>query len=333
MRIDLRRGVAMVTAVAAFVFAAFAGGLFASAANAQPYPNRSIRVVVPYAPGGGVDTIVRLLAPRMGELLGQSLVIENRPGGGTVIATELVVRSKPDGYTMLATGAPIFLNTALGMKLPYDVLTDIEPISLMVILPGVIAVHPSQPYRTIAELVAAARAKPGAISYGSAGIGSIGHLGGELFRARAGIDVVHVGYKGSAPALADLVGGQLPMLVDALVPTGMQAKAGKVRALAVASDKRSSMLPDVPTLAEAGYPDLVFGGTFGLAAPPKTPADVIARFHDAMRRAITEPAAAKQIEEAGFQIVANTPAEYAAYIRAEIAKWTEVVRRNNIKAE
>ncbi len=304
-----------------------------AAQSPDAYPSRAVRVVVPYAPGGGVDTVIRALAPRTGELLGQPLVVENRPGGATVIATDLVAKSKPDGYTLLATGAPIYLNSALGMKLPYDVSADLEPISLLVILPGILAVHPSQPIRSVADLVAAAKASPGKISFGSAGIGSIGQLGGELFKARAGIDIVHVGYKGSAPALNDLVGGQLPVLVDALVPTGLQVKAGKVHALAVASTRRAAMLPNVPTLAEAGYPNLTFGGTFGLMAPAKTAPATIDRLHKAIATALAEPALNQRLVELGYEIIANSPAEYRAFIRTELAKWTEVVRQNNIKPE
>lgn len=300
---------------------------------ADAYPTRVIRLVVPYAPGGGVDAVMRLLAPRMSELLGQAIVVDNKAGGATISATDYVVKAVPDGYTLLATGAPIYLNTALGKKLPYDPLKDLAPISLVVNNPCLIIVHPSVPAKSIKELVALSKTRAEGLNYGSAGIGSIAHLGGELLKAKTGIQMNHIPYKGSAPALVDLVGGQLPVLVDAMIPSLTQVNAGKGVALAIAASERSPLLPNVPTLAEAGYPGLNFGGTFGLMAPGKTPPEVIAKIHAALLKAISTPEMRKQLTGMGYQIVANSPNEYASYIRNEIAVWSKIVKDNDIQAE
>jgi tripartite-type tricarboxylate transporter receptor subunit TctC len=303
------------------------------AESAAAYPSRQIRLIVPYAAGGGVDTVMRQLAPRLSTLLGQQVIIDNKPGGATVIATDAVAKARPDGYTLLATGAPISINQALRMQLPYDVLRDLEPISLVVTLPGLIMVHPSVPAKSLKQLVELAKSKPGGLSFGSAGIGSIGHLGGALLCAKAGISMQHIGYKGSAPATTDLVGGQIPVLVDAIIPSGAQVKAGRAVALAIASKRRSPLFPDVPTTAEAGYPDVLFGGTFGLMAPAHTPPAIIAKFHQALIAAIDTPGMRKQLTDLGYEIVADSPAEYGAFIRSEIDTWSKIVQANDIKPE
>ena len=269
----------------------------------------------------------------MSEALGQPIVVENRPGAGTITATEAAARAEPDGHFLLAVGAPIYLNTALGIKTPYDPLKDLAPVSLLVNNPGLLLVGPSVSARNVKELVALSKSQKGGLSYASAGPGSIAHLAGELLKARIGIDMLHIPYKGSAPALADLMGGQLPVAIDAMIPSGAQVKAGKVRALAILSTERSPLLPDVPTIAEAGFPGLEASATFGLMLPGKTPPAVIAKVHAAMRRAISHPATRKQLDEMGYQVVANTPEQFATFLREQIATWTKIVKDNNIKAE
>jgi tripartite-type tricarboxylate transporter receptor subunit TctC len=265
--------------------------------------------------------------------LGQPIVVENRPGAGTMTATEAVVRAEPDGHQLLAVGAPIYLNTALGIKTPYDPLKDLAPVSLLVNNPGLLLVGSSVNAKNVKELVALSKAQKGGLSYASAGPGSIAHLAGELLKARIGIDMLHIPYKGSAPALADLMGGQLPVAIDAIIPSGAQVKAGKVRALAILASERSPLLPDVPTMAEAGFPGLEASATFGLMLPAKTPPAVIAKVHAAMKKAISNPATRKQLDEMGYQVVANTPEQFGIYLRDQIATWTKIVKDNNIKAE
>lgn len=312
------------------------GALSAAAAWAQgpgDYPTRPIRLVVPYAAGGGVDTVMRAISPQMSEALGQPVVVENRPGGGTMNATDYVAKAPADGYTLLATGAPIYLNSALGLKLPYDPLKDLAPISLVVNNPGVIVVSPSVPVKTLKELVEFSQRSKDGLNYGSAGVGSIGHLGGELFKAKTGAKMTHIPYKGSAPALVDLMGGQISVLVDALIPTGVQVKAGKGVALAVMSEQRSALLPEVPTVAESGFPGFSVGGSFGMMAPGKTPPAIVAKVHAAMRKAVDTPQTRKQLTDMGYEVIANSPGEYGSYIRSQIGVWTQTVKDNGIKAE
>ena len=225
-----------------------AGSAFGQADN---FPSKPIRLIVPYAAGGGTDLVMRAIAPGMSEALGQPIVVENRPGAGTITATEAAVRAEPDGHFLLAVGAPIYLNTALGIKTPYDPLKDLAPVSLLVNNPGLLLVGPSVSARNVKELVALSKSQKGGLSYASAGPGSIAHLAGELLKARIGIDMLHIPYKGSAPALADLMGGQLPVAIDAMIPSGAQVKAGKVRALAILSTERSPLLPPAGSLLVA----------------------------------------------------------------------------------
>lgn len=305
-----------------------AGSAFGQADN---FPTKPIRLIVPYAPGGGTDLVMRAIAPGMSEALGQPIVVENRPGAGTITATDAAVRADPDGHLLLAVGAPIYLNTALGIKTPYDPLKDLAPVSLLVNNPALLLVGPSVSARNVKELVALSKSEKGGLSYASAGSGSIAHLVGELLKARIGIDMMHIPYKGSAPALADLMGGQLPVAIDAMIPSGAQVKAGKVRALAILSTERSPLLPDVPTIAEAGFPGLEASATFGLMLPGKTPPAVIAKVHAAMRQAISHPATRKRLDEMGYQVVANTPEQFGTFLREQIGTWTKIVKDNNIK--
>ncbi len=309
-------------------------GLVGSAfAQADNFPTKPIRLIVPYAAGGGTDLVMRAIAPGMSEVLGQPIVVENRPGAGTITATEAAVRADPDGHLLLAVGAPIYLNTALGIRTPYDPLRDLAPVSLLVNNPGLLLVGNSVSAKNVKELIALSKSQKGGLSYASAGTGSIAHLAGELLKARIGIDMLHIPYKGSAPALADLMGGQLPVAIDAMIPSAAQVRAGKVRALAILASERSPLLPDVPTIAEAGFPGLEASATFGLMLPAKTPPAVIAKVHAAMRRAISQPATRKQLDEMGYQVVANTPEQFGAFLREQITTWTKIVKDNNIKAE
>ena len=322
-----------IQACIAGLLACLSGAAFAQSGAADNFPNRAIRLTVPYAAGGGTDLVMRAIAPGMSAVLGQPVVVENKPGGGTINATVAVVQAAPDGYNLLAVGAPIYLNTALGIQTPYDPLKDLVPVSLLVNNPGLLLVGPASPAKTVKDLVQMTKAQKGGLNYATAGVGSIGHLAMELIKSRLGVEMQHVPYKGSAPALADLMGGQVPVAIDAMIPSGVQVKAGKVRALAILANERSPLLPDVPTLAESGYQGIAVGGTFGLMLPAKTPPAVVAKVHGAMLKAINDPATRKRLDEMGYEVVANTPEQFGAYLRDQITTWTRIVKDNNIKVE
>lgn len=319
----------------AFLTALAAGlaGPASAQSNASNFPNRPIRLIVPYAPGGGTDLVMRAIAPGVAEALGQPVVVENRPGGGTINATEIAVRAAPDGHTLLAVGAPIYLNTAVGIKTPYDPLKDLTPLSLLVNNPGLLLVSSKIEASNVKELVAQSKSRPTGFNYASAGTGSIGHLGGELVKAKLGLNMLHIPYKGSAPALADLMGGQVEVALDAMIPSGAQVKAGKVRALGILTKQRSPLLPDVPTLAELGYPGLEVGATFGLMLPANVPPAIVEKVHTAVMKAINEPATRKQLVEMGYEIVANTPEQFGSYLRQQISTWTSIVKENRITVD
>ena len=311
-----------------------AGFCTAMPAMAQSsFPDRPIRLTVPYAAGGGTDLVMRAIAPGMAEILGQPVVVENKPGGGTINATTIVARAAPDGYSLLAVGAPIYLNTALGIKTPYDVQRDLMPLTLLVKNPGLLLVSNDLPVKSVKELIALSKSTQGGFSYGSAGNGSIGHLGGELLKVQLGLKMLHIPYKGSAPVLADLMGHQIQVALDAMIPAGPQVKAGKVRALAVLSKERLPLLPDVPTLGESGFPPDESAATFGLMLPAKTPPAIASKLHDAIVKSMNAPATRKQLEEMGYLLVGNTPEQFATFLREQTERWTQIVKDNNIRAE
>lgn len=304
-----------------------------AAPAADGYPSRTVRLVVPYAPGGALDTVARALAPRLAERLGQAVIVENKPGAATIIGNDTVAKAAPDGHTLLFAAAPIALNTALGIRTPYDVQRDFAPISLVASGGALVLVHPSTPYRTLPDIVQAARATPGGLTYATAGAGSMPHLIGEGLKVASGANLVHVGYKGSTPALQDAMSGAITVLIDGYVPSGVQAQAGKLRAIAYAAPKRSPLLPDVPTTAEQGYPDLVGGGFFGLLAPAGTPRPIVERVHAAVRDALAQPDLRDSLVKQGYEVHGSTPAEYAEYIRRQVERWTPVAKAAGIKPE
>jgi tripartite-type tricarboxylate transporter receptor subunit TctC len=309
------------------------GGL-APRVSAQPargFPTRPVRVIVPFTPGGALDTVARMVGQRLAEKLEQPVLIENRPGAANVIGNDLVAKAAPDGHTLLFAAAPLALNTALGMKLPYQPLADFAPISLVASIPVLIMAHPGTPYRNLADLVATARSAP--VNYASPGVGSMPHLIGEALRTRAGLQFPHIGYKGAAPALQDALAGTVPVLIDAYIPSGAQIPAGKLRGLAVAAERRSAVLPDLPTTVEQGFPDLVGSGFYGLLAPARTPPAIIEALHAAVVASVNGTDVRERLVRQGYEVHASTPAEYAAYLRREIDRWTPVVRAAGIKPE
>ena len=315
--------------------AAVAGGnlLLGAEARAQgdSFPSKPVRVVVPYAPGGALDTVARLVAQRLGERLGQTFVIDNKPGANNIIGMENVARAQPDGYTLLFAAAPISLNVALGIKQPYDVIKDFAPISLLATTPVIIAVNPAAPYKNLKEIVDASRVEGKGLSYATAGVGSMPHLLGEAFRIKSGANLTHIGYKGSAPALQDVLGGSVPVMMDAYTPGGVQVSAGKLRGIAVASPKRLATLPDVPTTAEEGYPDMIGEAFYGILAPSGTPPAVIEKLHSAAVAVAGDPEVRDRLAKQGYNVVGSTPEEYKAHIQREIDRWTETVKAAGIQ--
>jgi tripartite-type tricarboxylate transporter receptor subunit TctC len=306
----------------------------AAPALAQDYPTRPITLIVPYAAGGGNDVMARIVADKMGAALGQPIVVENRGGAGGSIATRAVAHAPADGYTLgLGGTGTLAIDPTLYPNVGYDPRKDFAPIGLIATSALVVLVHPSVPAKTIPELIALARQEPGKLAYASAGVGSGIHLGAELFAYMAGIKLTHVPYKGSAPALTDLLGGHVQIYFSSLPPAIGLVQDGKVRALAVTGPERSKIFPDLPTVAEAALPGYAAVLHYGIVAPARTPKPVVDKLAAALGTAIASPDVARKIATDGAEIMGMTPAEYAADIDREEAKWSEVVRRSGAKAE
>jgi tripartite-type tricarboxylate transporter receptor subunit TctC len=301
-------------------------GLLASG-HAQTYPVRPVTLMVAFTPAGPSDVLARVLGRKLEELLKQPIVVVNRPGAGGNLGAEAVATAAPDGYTLLMGNNSILAtNASLYKKLPYDPEKDFKPISLIGNQPNILVVNPKVPAKSMAELIALAKAKPGELNYASSGVGTAAHLAGALFRAQADVDIVHVAYKGAAPALQDLIAGQVQMMFATAASVAGFIKAGTVRPLAVTSLHRSSFLPDLPTVAEQGLPGFEATTWHGLVAPAGTPAAVIDTLHAATVKALQDPAVVKSLTELGVDIAPSTPDEFAKYITAEIPKWAAVVK-------
>jgi tripartite-type tricarboxylate transporter receptor subunit TctC len=300
--------------------------------NAQTYPTRPIRVIVPYAPGGGSDILARLLQQKTSEDLGQQLVIDNRPGAASTLGTQLIARAVPDGYTIGMIDTALVINPGLFPKLPYDAAKDFAPITVVATSPLVFAVHPSVPASNLKQLVALVKAKPGVLNFSSAGNGSASHLAGEQFRAVAGIDIVHVPYKGAGPQAADIVAGQSMMGFTTPASIMPHVRAGKVRAFGISGPKRSPSLPGLPTFIEQGF--VVDAMPFwALVAPAGTPKEIIARLNKAIVKQIRTPEFRDRLIELAFDPVGNTPEEFGTLIRTEIPKWKKVIQDAGVKVE
>jgi len=302
-------------------------------ALAQPYPAKPVRFVVGFPPGGGTDIMARLLAAKLPEFLGQPFVVENRPGAATNIATEHVVRSAPDGYTILVTTATMAMNSSFYKKLPFDVLRDLAPVSIFSDSPNVLVVRASLAAKDVGEVVALARAKPGVLNYSSAGTGTTQHMTGELFKLRTGTDIVHVPFKGTGPSLTTLIAGDVDMTfanIPAILP---HVRAGRLRALAVAGDKRSDLMPEVPTMKEASVDGVEVTIWYGVLAPAATPREVIDTLAAAVIKAARSPDIRSRLLEQGAEPIGNTPEEFARQLRAEVARWNKVVAASGIRVD
>ena len=300
---------------------------------AAPYPNKPIRLVVPFSPGGGNDIAARFVAQRLTEGFGQTAVVDNRPGAGSTLGTDVVAKSAPDGYTLLVTHNAIAINQTLYPKLPYDTVRDFAQVAIIGVTTNTLVVNPTVPVKTTKELIALARAKPGALNYASTGAGGTSHLAMEYFRLETGLNLVHIPYKGTAPALTDLVGGQTQAMISALPGTVPFINAKRVVALATTGKKRSAFLPDLPTLDESGVKGYEFDTWYGLHAPAKVPKDVIAKLSAEISKSLSRPEVKDQLFKQGIEVQITTPEEFAAYVRAEVAKMGKIIKASGAKPE
>lgn len=301
-------------------------------AQAQSYPNRSVRLVIGYTPGGSADLTARLMGQWLSEKLGQSFVIENRPGGGTNIATEAVLRAAPDGYTLLLVAPANAINASLYEKLNFDFLKEVEPIAALIRFPNVVAVHPSLPVKTIPELIAYAKANPGKLNMASSGNGSTIHMSGELFKMITGVNMVHVPYRGGAPALTDLIAGQVQVMFDNLPTCAEHVKSGKLRGLAVTSTTRSDVLPDLPPLADF-LPGYEASAWYGIGAPKGTPAEIVGRLNNAVNEILADPKVKAKFAEYGAMLIPGSAADFGRLLAEETEKWGKVVKFSGAKVD
>ena len=304
------------------------------AARAQTYPNRNITLVVPFPPGGSTSIVGRVVADKMSQLLGQSIVVDNRGGAGGTVGTKAVAKSEPDGYTLLAgyTGT-LAIGPSLYRNAGYDPRKDFEPIGSIGCSPSSLVVHPSFPVKSVAELIAYAKANPGKVNFGSAGVGTVGHITGEYFAHATGIKIVHIPYKGTGPAMGDLLGGHIPMSFSPIATTAGNVKGGLLRGLAVTSVHRNTLLPDVPTMIEAGVPDFDASLCYGLVAPAGTPRSVIDRLNEALQAALGSDEVKKQLELDGTEVIASTPEQYADFIDKDEKKWSKLAKASGVEPE
>jgi tripartite-type tricarboxylate transporter receptor subunit TctC len=309
--------------------ACIAGG----AGWAQPYPAKPVRIIAPFPPGGSVDVMARLISPRTSELMGQQIVIDNRSGASGSIGSELAARAAPDGYTLLLNTLPFVTNQYLYRKVPYDAVKDFTPVSLLGAAPALLVVHPSVPVYSVAELVRLAKAKPGALDYASAGVGTNHHIAGELLNYLAKINITAVQYKGGGPATIAALGGEAGITYPNIVAAVPYVKAGRLRALGVTSAHRSPVVPDIPTIAEAGVPGYEFTPWFVVVAPAGTPAAVVTQLNEYVTKAMRSPDLADRFAREGVEVIASTPAELAKHIRSEQDKWARVIRERGMRAE
>jgi tripartite-type tricarboxylate transporter receptor subunit TctC len=307
--------------------------MFASVATGQSYPARPVRLIIPFPPGGSNDIVGRMIAAQLGERLGQQVVVDNRGGAGGTIGTELAAKAPADGYTLLLISTAYAFNTSIYRKLPYDPVKSFTPVTLLGSGPGVLVANPGLPVNSVAELIALAKQKPGKLNNASAGIGSFQHLASELFRIQAGIELLHVPYKGGGPAMVDLMGGQADVSVGSLIQMLPHIRSGKLKALGTTGAKRSPVVPDVPTVAEAGVPGYEASNWWGILAPAGTPPAIVDRLHEELAAVQGSAETKRRFETEGAEALPMSSAEFGAFIAAETAKWARVVKEAGITAE
>lgn len=301
-------------------------------ANAQKYPSQSIRFIVPFAAGGGADTTARILGQRLSEALGQTVVVDNRPGASAIIGTDIAAKSQPDGYTILLASSILTVNPGMGRKLPYDTMRDFTPISLLTRSPHLLAVHPSVPAKSVKELVALAKSRPGQLTFASGSNGGASHLSGELFSSSARIKMINVPYRGSGQAVLAIVTGEVSLGFNDVMTNLPQMKAGRLRALAVTSLKRLPSIPDLPTIAESGYSGFDSGVWFGVLAPARTPQEIISRLNSELVNIARRPEFMQRLVSEGSEVVGSSPEQFGDYIKTETARWAKIIKAANIKA-
>jgi tripartite-type tricarboxylate transporter receptor subunit TctC len=302
-------------------------------AQSQAYPARTIRFIVPYVPSGGVDFVARTLAEKLSQTFSHPVIVDNRPGGSTNIGTELVARAAPDGYTFLVASVPTSVNMTLFKNLRFNIIKDFIHISLLSTAPNILVVHPSLPVKSVHELIAYAKARPGQLTFGSAGIGTSNHLSGELFKIMAGIDMLHVPYKGGGAAVTELLGGHISMYFATPPSVMSHVQSGKLRALGVTSEKRSASVPDIPTISESGLPGFDQSAWHGLFAPAGTPAPIIAKLSAEVVKVLRMPDVEKRFNSQAVDVIASSPEEFAAFIRQDVAKYERLIKTANIHVE
>jgi tripartite-type tricarboxylate transporter receptor subunit TctC len=307
--------------------------LLASAVVHAQYPERPIRLIVSYPPGGGTDVTARTLLGRLTEGLGRQIVIDNRPGAGSVIGTDLVAKAAPDGYTLLMSDTTFGIIPGLYPRLPFDATRDFQPVSQVTSVPVGLVVNPGVPAKSVKDLVALAKARPGGLNFGSGGIGTPVHMAGELLRLRANINIVHIPYKGAGPAFIDLLGGHFQMMFPTLQSAVPHIKSGKLRLLALTTEKRSAAFADTPTMEEAGVPGVIAVAWFGIHAPRATPQPVVARLHAETVKTLQDPVVKQRFESEGAEIVGSTSEQFGRFVANEISKWTKVVKDAGIKPD
>lgn len=319
------------------VTVAVAGEVWAQAAPQQApgaaYPTKAVRLVVPFPAGGGADFIARLFAPKLNEAFGQPVVVENRPGGSTIIGGDVVAKAPPDGHTLFMATFTNAVNPSLHPKMPWDINRDFAPVSLLSTVSYTLVVHPSLPVKSTKDLVAFAKARPGQLNFASAGNGSPGHLAGELLNTLAQLKMVHVPYKGAVPALTDVIAGQVPITFGNNIASLPHIKTGRLRALGVTSAARSRLMPDVPTMIEGGLPNFIVVGWYGIFTTAGTPQTSIARLHGELARIVREPDVQRRLSSDGSDPIGSSPAELASFIRAEVDKWSKVVKSAGLQAD
>ena len=319
--------------VAALIFGAATMAGAVSIVHAQTYPDKPIRIIVPYTPGGFNDTLARTVGQKLQEAWGQPVIVDNRPGGGTLIGTEMAAKAAPDGYTLYMVPFAFAVNPSLYKKLPYDSLKDFAPITLAASTPNLLVVNPALPVNSVKELIALAKSKPGKLNYASTGNGSSNHLSMEKFKMMAGVDITHIPYKGSGPAVTDLMGGQVDLMFDNIPNVLPHVKTGKLKMIAVTSPKRSPHVPDVPTVSESGVPGYEVSVWFGIAAPGGTPKPIITKLNAEIVKILNMPDVKQKFAAQGVDVIGSTPEQFAAYIKEQMEEWGKVVKAAGVTPE